>query len=137
MTLEELSSKIEQSDKQIAELTQLNSEFEKENISITAKVTELEKIGGEQNEKIATLEADAKQASEKHSAELAKLNAELLESKKENTQLREQSARFGAPAPKKAAQQSDEKPTMGLAEFNALPLAERNKFFRNGGKLAA
>lgn len=144
MSLDELTAKLENSDAKIAELSALNAEFEKENLSLTAKVTELEKGGEQFATRIAALEKDASDISQKHASEVAKLNseldtakAELIESKKENALLREQGARYGASAPKKPAQKENEKPTMSLGEFNALPVSERNKFMREGGKLAA
>lgn len=144
MSLDELTAKLENSDAKIAELSALNAEFEKENLTLSAKVTELEKGGEQFATRIAALEKDASDTSQKHAAEVAKINseletakAELSESKKENALLREQGARYGASAPKKAAQKENEKPTMSLGEFNSLPICERNKFMREGGKLAA
>ena len=137
MSIEELTANLDASTIKVAELAALNSEFEKENISLTAKIADLEKTGGELSAKVTTLEADAAAKAEQHTAELAKLNADLDASKKETATLREQGARFGAPAPKKQKQEQDEKPTMNLGQFNSLPIHERNKFMRDGGKLAA
>ena len=137
MSIEELTANLDASTIKVAELAALNSEFEKENISLTAKIADLEKTGGELSAKVTTLEADAAAKAEQHTAELAKLNADLDASKKQVTILSEQTARFGAPAPKKQKQEQDEKPTMNLGQFNSLPIHERNKFMRDGGKLAA
>lgn len=129
MSIDELTAKLDASDAKIAELTALNSEFEKENISLTAKVNDLTH-GAEQSAiQIAKLESDATAASEAHSAELAKLNAELAESKKETATLREQTARFGAPAPKKGgATTKEEAPVISRQDFTKLSPAEQREF---------
>ncbi len=135
MSIEELTANLDASTIKVAELAALNSEFEKENISLTAKITDLEKAGGELSAKVATLEADATAKAEQHTAELAKLNAELDASKKETAILREQSARFGAAAPKAPVTSNNQKPVLSRKEFNSLPVGERMTFAQKGGKI--
>ena len=135
MSIDELTANLSASQIKVAELAALNSEFEKENISLTAKIADLEKTGGELSAKVATLEADATAKAEQHTAELAKLNSELDASKKETATLREQSARFGAPAPKAPITKSNEKPILSRKEFNSLPVGERMAFAQKGGKI--
>ena len=135
MSIDELTANLSASQIKVAELAALNSEFEKENISLTAKITDLEKTGGELSAKVATLEADAAAKAEQHTAELAKLNADLDASKKQVTILSEQTARFGAPAPKAPITKSNEKPVLSRKEFNSLPVGERMSFAQKGGKI--
>ena len=135
MSIDELTANLSASQIKVAELAALNSEFENENISLTAKITDLEKTGGELSAKVATLEADATVKAEQHTAELAKLNSELDASKKETATLREQGARFGAPAPKAPVTNSNEKPVLSRKEFNSLPVGERMAFAKKGGKI--
>ena len=135
MSIDELTANLSASQIKVAELAALNSEFENENISLTAKITDLEKTGGELSAKVATLEADAAAKAEQHTAELAKLNADLDASKKQVTILSEQTARFGAPAPKAPITKSNEKPVLSRKEFNSLPVGERMSFAQKGGKI--
>ena len=129
MSIEELTANLDASTIKVAELAALNSEFEKENISLTAKIADLEKTGGELSAKVATIEADAAAKAEQHTAELAKLNSDLDASKKETATLREQSARFGAPAPKKGgAQTKEEAPIISRQDFTKLSPAEQREF---------
>lgn len=129
MSLDELTAKLENSDAKIAELSALNAEFEKENLSLSAKVSELEKGGEQFATRIAALEKDASETSQQHAAEVAKLNSELTASKTEAAQLREQNARFGAPAPKKGtSNQKEETPILSRQDFTKLSPAEQRDF---------
>jgi septal ring factor EnvC (AmiA/AmiB activator) len=139
MSISELTAEMESKDSQIANLTSeldaakqlatANAELTAELEAANLRAAKLEiQIGNFRDESTKKIEAS--------NAELSTVKSELAESKKEAAQLRESSARFGAPAPKKTEQkQTPERPTMKLDQFNSLPISERNKFMREGGKL--
>ena len=128
---------------------------------LTAKIAELETSQADLTAKLTTALADvtaaqslADEAQTKLTTELAK-SAELASkltvaeqdataskaaatlAAKDLALARENGSRFGAKPPAKTdAGQHSEKPTMQLAQFNAMPANERNKFIRDGGKLA-
>lgn len=133
----------------ISELTQKITDLEAQAAANVADLAAAEALALEAQAKLSTAQAEVADLGVKLTAETAKVTAaeakaadaaaKLTASETELAKARETNARFGAPAARNdsAAQSGNEKPTMQLTEFNALPLSERNKFMRDGGKLAA
>ena len=116
----DLSAKLTAS---LADVTAAQSLADEAQAKLTAETAKTAELAS----KLTTAEQDA--TASKAAATLAAKDLAIA---------REQGARFGTTAPKETdAGQKSEKPTMQLADFNALPLNERNKFMREGGKLAA